>query len=152
MEERTYTFHEDPGHGWLEVSRADMQEFGVEGKISHCSYVDHRDHWTTAYLEEDCDADTFMSAAKQAGIAVTLNERYSDPCFVRELPNYPARADWATGTKWAHLPSRPEDDFPTIPDEGHADGGEPYTEEELTAMTDTSDGWGARDWARMNRD
>jgi len=120
MEKRTYTYHEDPGHGWLEVSRADIQDLGIEEKISPCSYVDHRDHWTTAYLEEDCDASTFLDAARGAGIAVTMKERYSDPCFVRELPNYPARADWQTGTKWAHLPVRPEDDFPTIEEEGSA--------------------------------
>ena len=118
--ERTYIYHEDPGHGWLEVSRSDIQDLRIEGKISGCSYVDHETHWTTAYLEEACDAGTFLDAAKYAGITVTMEERYADPCFVRELPNYPARSDWAVGTEWQDTPRRPEDDFPTIEEEDQA--------------------------------
>lgn len=54
----TYTFYEDPGHGWLAVPKAELVSLGIDERITSCSYMD-RD---TAYLEEDCDFATFVAA------------------------------------------------------------------------------------------
>jgi hypothetical protein len=54
----TYKFHIDPGHGWLEVPMAELEELGIADHISSCSYRDG----DTAYLEEDCDFATFLAA------------------------------------------------------------------------------------------
>jgi hypothetical protein len=63
-------FHHDPGHGWLAVKLSELKMFGIEDKISSFSYVKGK----TAYLEEDCDAMTFIQAAKARGITVELRE------------------------------------------------------------------------------
>jgi hypothetical protein len=55
---KRYTFYEDPGHGWLEVPMAELEELGIAGLITSCSYMDG----DKAYLEEDCDLSTFMAA------------------------------------------------------------------------------------------
>lgn len=52
------TFYEDSGHGWLEVPIALCRELGLQGKITGYSYC--RGH--NLYLEEDCDASTFIDA------------------------------------------------------------------------------------------
>ena len=59
----TYTCHEDPGHGWLQVPHADIAALGVE--ITPYSYQ----KGAYAYLEEDCDAPAFMQARTDAGHA-----------------------------------------------------------------------------------
>jgi hypothetical protein len=51
-----YKFHEDAGHGWLEVPLAEVIESGIE--VSGYSYK----RGGTAYLEEDLDAGLFMDA------------------------------------------------------------------------------------------
>lgn len=67
-------FFSDPGHGWLEVQLADIIELGLADKISDYSYM----HGEYAYLEEDCDAPTFIEAAKEAGIKVNCISHFSD--------------------------------------------------------------------------
>jgi hypothetical protein len=64
----TYTFIEDPGHGWLKVPMMDLMVSGVMGKITSYSYYT-RDH---AYLEEDCDAGTFIDALRSQGKTVNF--------------------------------------------------------------------------------
>ena len=54
----TFTFHSDPGHGWLEVPRKMLTELGIDGEITGYSYQ----RGGLAYLEEDCDAGTFIKA------------------------------------------------------------------------------------------
>ncbi len=88
MEQRNLRFIEDPGHGWLEVDRADLIKLNIADKISHCSY--QRGPTGKAYLEEDCDAALFIDAAKAAGWLVCWNYIHQDPTFVRELPGYSA--------------------------------------------------------------
>ena len=86
MSERTYTFYSDPGHAWLEVPRQDVRTLGVE--VSHYSYM----RGPLAYLEEDCDASAFLTAAKSAGWTVTIREQYVDPqpgeWNIRNFPSY----------------------------------------------------------------
>ncbi|MEE9386108.1 MAG: hypothetical protein V3V08_22070 [Nannocystaceae bacterium] len=97
-----FTFHEDPGHAWLDVPRKLLQELGIAGKISPCSYVSHDGR---AYLEEDCDAMTFHEAAEAAGIKLEFEEKlYNGDCFVRHLQPYPAASDWHVGTRWERPP------------------------------------------------
>ena len=54
-----YTFHCDPGHGWLAVPLAEIRKLGIADKISSYSYMSGG----MAYLEEDCDAPVFIKAA-----------------------------------------------------------------------------------------
>jgi hypothetical protein len=70
MATMTKVFHSDNGHGWMAVKLNELKMFGIEDKISSYSYVKGK----TAYLEEDCDAMTFIQAAKAKGITVELKE------------------------------------------------------------------------------
>jgi hypothetical protein len=53
----------DPGHAWLKVSLDKLIKSGVSHKISSFSYM----HQGNAYLEEDCDAYTFLQAIGHNG-------------------------------------------------------------------------------------
>lgn len=53
-----YKFYEDPGHGWLEVTRAELEQLGLLDKISGYSYQDRM----FVYLEEDSDMIKFAKA------------------------------------------------------------------------------------------
>ncbi|WP_130855568.1 hypothetical protein [Olivibacter jilunii] len=90
----TFTFHEDPGHGWLEVPYQTIVDLGIQADITGYSYrQDGR-----AYLEEDLDAATFIMAYNRAtgrneddwtyfnSLAKTLV--HNGWCFIRNLPNY----------------------------------------------------------------
>ena len=56
-----FTFREDPGHGWLIVTRAQLAAVGLsEADITHYSYADP--HTDKIGLEEDFDALTFHYA------------------------------------------------------------------------------------------
>ncbi len=61
MQNKTYKFHSDSGHGWLAVKVKDLIELGIEKNISHYSYINGK----TAYLEEDCDITIFFNAYKK---------------------------------------------------------------------------------------
>lgn len=61
-------FYSDPGHAWLRVRVEDFIKVGGEYTVySHTST-------TFVYLEEDCDAPTFIKAAKAAGYEVKTTE------------------------------------------------------------------------------
>ena len=85
----TYTFHEDPGHAWLEVTLADALAVGLQPKsFSPYSYRDAER--SKLYLEEDCDAGIFIGAweAKHPGQAFPMKEKHSNSdSFVRRLPS-----------------------------------------------------------------
>lgn len=83
---QTYTLHSDPGHGWLEVPIAELQELGIIGQITSFSYVSSDGE--TAYLEEDCDLSTFARAKgwNPDGSAPILDKYHKGECFVRALP------------------------------------------------------------------
>lgn len=88
MSTQVFTFHTDPGHGWLEVPAADVRALGV--RVSRYSFRS-RD-CRTLYLEEDCDAPAFTTAwAAAHGKApqvVDAIHRDSAPC--RALPHVAA--------------------------------------------------------------
>lgn len=65
---KRYSFINDPGHGWLRVPYQDLVKSGVESKITMYSYRSRE----FAYLEEDCDAGTFLQALKEKGIAYKI--------------------------------------------------------------------------------
>jgi hypothetical protein len=67
-------YHQDPGHGWIEVPRAEVYRLGVANRISRCSYQ----QGDRVYLEEDCDAPLFIEAARADGIDVLPIDRHTD--------------------------------------------------------------------------
>lgn len=85
-----FTFHEDPGHGWLEVTLADVAEVGLNPfSFSNCSYI----RGSRLYLEEDCDAPLFLKYAREKyekGSIKIITELYDDDCFVRDLNHLPS--------------------------------------------------------------
>ncbi len=81
---KTFTFHTDPGHGWLEVTVNDLSSISlVPSDFTQCSYR----KGNTLYLEEDCDAGKFINAWKARGNTCTINEVYHKYFFARNLPS-----------------------------------------------------------------
>lgn len=64
------SFYSDPGHGWLAVPLELLDRLGLLDRITTYSYMRGR----LAHLEEDCDASTFLAAAREAGLAVQVRE------------------------------------------------------------------------------
>lgn len=87
MTTRKLTFYADPGHGWLAVNRTDLDALDIAHKITRYSYERAR----RVYLEEDLDAETYMTAAKAAGWKITITEKYQDPSPVRDFASYQPR-------------------------------------------------------------
>jgi hypothetical protein len=56
---KTFTFFQDPGHGWIRVTPADCAAIGLTAEsFTAYSYRDEK----FFYLEEDCDASRFVAA------------------------------------------------------------------------------------------
>lgn len=70
----TYEFHTDPGHGWLKVPRARINELKIQNKITHYSY--EKDGFV--YAEEDVDFGIIYQALKNIGIQLKTIEINSD--------------------------------------------------------------------------
>ena len=91
-----YRFIEDPGHGWLEVSTAELAKLGIADKISSCSYQTRDGR--TAYLEEDCDLSVWAAAKgykypeKREEFREFWDSRvqsiHQENTFIRNLPSY----------------------------------------------------------------
>jgi len=83
-----YNFHEDSGHGWLEVGREELAELQISSKISGYSYQ----MGNRVYLEEDCDAPKFCDAFEQRyGRKTPIEWYYVDGYSeIRNYPNYHA--------------------------------------------------------------
>ncbi len=79
-----YTLHTDPGHGWLEVEKAELVKLGIADKISGYSYM----KGDTAYLEEDCDAFLFAEVRNAAGDPIDWVTVYADPTPIRGYKSY----------------------------------------------------------------
>ena len=82
-----YTYHTDPGHGWLEVGVDELILLGIGEKISSYSYI----NGGKAYLEEDCDMELFMNAMEAKGVNVKLahiNEPTKDS-VIRSYRRFP---------------------------------------------------------------
>ena len=84
MKTRKLTFYADPGHGWLEVERSDLDALGISDKISRYSYSKGE----KAYLEEDCDAGLFLDSAKNQGWTINIKETYQENTPIRNYASY----------------------------------------------------------------
>jgi len=69
-----YKFYNDPGHGWLAVKRAELIRLGILDKITGYSYQ----NGNTVYLEEDCDATTFINRKDELGEPYSFDNRYTN--------------------------------------------------------------------------
>jgi len=84
---KTLTFHADPAHGWLEVTREDLDALNIAHKISRYSYASG----TKVFLEEDCDATHFLRAAESKGWKIETTEKHTNGnSFIRNLPSWKA--------------------------------------------------------------
>ena len=79
----TFTFHSDPGHGWLEVSTSELTRVGLfPSDFSAYSFEGNGN----VYLEEDCDAAVFIRTYEQhvgAFQCVTKHSEYDH--WIRRL-------------------------------------------------------------------
>jgi hypothetical protein len=80
-----YVYHQDSGHGWLEVPARELQRMGLHDRITPCSYL----HQGKAYLEEDVDMGTFLDIRNLLPRPFDIQSTYMDgSCFIREYPHY----------------------------------------------------------------
>lgn len=81
-----YVLHTDPGHGWLEVSIAELNRLNITDKISRHSYT----RGSLAFLEEDMDYGTFHDAKRIAGERFELKEVHvGHDHVIRTYESYP---------------------------------------------------------------
>jgi hypothetical protein len=80
----TYIFHSDPGHGWLEVTRAECKRLGILNKISIYSYQ----RGNKVYLEEDCDATLFIEAKKEHKEEFKFDEQNVEVTPIRNYQSF----------------------------------------------------------------
>jgi len=60
----------DPGHAWAKVKKSTLAKLGIADKITTYSYM----RGDYAYLEEDCDLSTLVSALRAAGVPFEFKE------------------------------------------------------------------------------
>lgn len=82
--QHTFTYHQDPGHGWLQVPKRMLSDWGISHDISSYSYTDG-EH---VYLEEDCDMSRFLQEADKRGVTVHIKAEYQDNAPIRNMPCY----------------------------------------------------------------
>lgn len=78
---KEYKMYHDPRHGWLAVPSIDLIEAGVERVITGFSFMSPMGE--VVYLEEDCDAGTFLRAIEAKGVAYAIRHIRSNrsaPC------------------------------------------------------------------------
>jgi hypothetical protein len=74
-EPRAFTYLQDPGHGWLIVSRAELDSVGMSSAdFSRCSYV----LGDSFALEKDHDMPGFLRRLDECGIPYRLHERHTN--------------------------------------------------------------------------
>ena len=78
-----FTFHTDPGHGWLEVTAADLAAVGL--KATDFSRYSFRNEYAY-FLEEDCDASKFVEAWRaKHGRTPEFRDAHQERTFIRNL-------------------------------------------------------------------
>ncbi len=77
---RKYQYISDPGHGWLKVPMEEVKDL----KISSCSYM----HAGYSYLEEDCDAQTFLDHLLEQGDTAEFTQIYQKNTPIRGYETY----------------------------------------------------------------
>ena len=85
---KTYIWAVDAGHAWLAVKTKELVELNIADKITDFSYI----KGATVYLEEDCDAATFIQAyeAKHGVKPKTKQGKYWDRQRCRSFARYTA--------------------------------------------------------------
>ncbi len=79
----SFTFHVDPGHGWLEVSCEWLARVDLEpSDFSGYSYIGN----FNMYLEEDCDMAIFLAAWRKRN-----NDRLPDMPLIQYELDAPIR-------------------------------------------------------------
>ena len=53
---KVFNYYSDPGHGWVKVPIKLIESLGIADKVTRYSYT----RKGFVYLEEDCDASTFI--------------------------------------------------------------------------------------------
>ena len=84
------TWHTDPGHGWLTVPLELLRDLGIQHEISSFSYIGHN----VAYLEEDDDANVFLTAFRKRfpELELRMPEIHTDANhWIRRLQPYHVR-------------------------------------------------------------
>lgn len=71
---QTFDFYCDPGHGWVKVAKDLLKYLGIEKEITPYSY--QRGNY--AYLEEDCDASTLITALQAKNIEYSFREHHTN--------------------------------------------------------------------------
>jgi hypothetical protein len=86
---KTFTYLQDPAHGWLLVSKSDLAAVGLAPEdFSSFSYA--RDD--TFALEEDCDMSIFLNRMKDRRLAYQLAEQHiKHTAYVRTWETTPGR-------------------------------------------------------------
>ena len=64
----------DPGHGWLAVKTAHLQELGIADKVSIYSFQ----RGQSTYLEKDRDARLYHEALQARNIAVEIKDSHTN--------------------------------------------------------------------------
>ena len=83
--QKTFTFYNDGGHGWVKVSKALLKELGIADKVSTYSYQ----RGENAYLEASFDASLLVKALRERGIEPKFVDKYSDkPSKIRNYESY----------------------------------------------------------------
>lgn len=75
MTPTTFKKFNDPGHGWLQVTKAQLVEAHVTGLITAYSRVDD----THVYLEEDCDAPLFLESIEYPYVIQEIHSNEVSP-------------------------------------------------------------------------
>ena len=79
---KAYTFHTDPGHGWLAVATSEIEALNIP--VTPFSYVSP--DGLTYYLEEDLDAGTFLALRKKLAIPFEIVETHTNAShWIRNL-------------------------------------------------------------------
>jgi len=81
-----FNIYSDPGHGWAKVPVILLNKLGIRDKITTYSYFRN----DSAYLEEDVDLSTFISACKANGIQPIFTEKVTNKASkIRSYSYYP---------------------------------------------------------------
>lgn len=70
----TFTYYQDPGHGWIKVPRKLLVKLNIADKISPFSYS----RGDSVYLEEDGDAATFATAYRATGKELRFKDQHTN--------------------------------------------------------------------------